>query len=89
MKPLRRILPYDTCPDLVAGERLKAYYERGEPPTEPLLLALLQRTDINGLGNPYRCHPADIHRWIQQHMPKRVWGTRQRVERWCDALENT
>jgi len=83
------LLPYDKCPDLRAATALQAYYERGEPPKEPLLLALLERRDINQYDNPYTCHPSDIHRWIQQWMPTKAWGTRQRVERWCDSKEDT
>jgi hypothetical protein len=87
-RPLPKVMPYYRIMDENAGFALQAYYESGVPP-EPFLMALLTKQDHHNIQNPYKRDAVQLHRWIQQWMPKTVWGSKKRVERWCDKKEDT
>jgi hypothetical protein len=80
-KPLPEKLPYYRVLDEEVANALQAYYEKGVIP-EPFLLKILQRDELNHSTNPYTRGAVFIHRWVQQWMPKRAWGSRSRVEKW-------
>ena len=82
------VLPYYRIMDEKVAEALQAYYDRGTPP-EPHLMALLQRTDGPAEPWPYERDKVMVHRWIQQWFPKSAWGSKRKVEKWCDSKEDT
>ena len=87
-KPLPTTLPYYRAIDENLQRALEAYYEKGVSP-EPVLLAILQKEKLPQVPNPYSKDPIFIHRWVQQWMPKKAWGSPGKVEKWCNSKEDT
>jgi len=82
------VIPFYRLLDEKAAWALRLYHEDGTLP-EPHLLALLQREDSPSTPWPYERDKVLVHRWIQQWMPKSSWGSKRKVEKWCDSKEDT